>query len=162
MEYFEPHGFVNHAELKRTMRSASACKTYLTGNGFTINSVEVVGGKSCKLGVQSYNGLEIFTKKTGDPAGFCQAWVSWFVDYRLKFPKQNASLLIDRAIKRLKTDKIGFKNFVRSYAEFIVDFMNVHAPRCTVGPYISHACEQDLKKLYLKIMEFLAQKNSVL
>lgn len=162
MEYFEPHGFRSMYYVQRTTRFAEKCKHLLKKLSLPIESMEVVGGATCQKGLQSYNAGEYFRSKTGDPGGFCQAWVSWFVDYRLKYPNQNASDLVTKAIRSLTTDPKGFKNFIRSYAEFVVDFMNIHAPNCTVEPHLTYKCKQDLELMYTKVMYFLAPKSGKL
>lgn len=159
LEYFEPHGFRSMYYIQRTTKYAETCKKKLENMGLPIKSLEIIGGTSCQKGPQHYNSREIFKKKTGDPGGFCQAWVSWFVDYRLKYPNENASVLITNAIISLMNEPKGFKNFIRSYAEFVVDFMNVHAPNCKVSPWQSYACRQDLHLLYDKVIRYLATKT---
>lgn len=162
MEYFEPHGFKSMFYVQRTKIFAEKCKELLKSLGLPIETMEVVGGATCQIGLQNYDAQEYFKKKTGDPGGFCQAWVSWFVDYRLKYPVQNASNLVTKAIIGINKDPKGFKSFIRSYAEFVVDFMNVHAPNCKVESFFSYFCKQDLELMYKKVMYYLAPKTGKL
>ena len=70
--------------------------------------------------------IENVRKATGDPWGFCQAWSEWYADLRLSNPDSSRDEVIQIAIRKIKQEPKGFKNFIRSYANLIsritVDF----------------------------------------
>jgi hypothetical protein len=54
-----------------------------------------------------------------DPRGFCYYWSLWYLDLRLTNPLIKRNYLITQSIKHIKSNNIGFKKFIRSYAIFI-------------------------------------------
>jgi hypothetical protein len=63
--------------------------------------------------------IENVKKATGDPWGFCQAWSEWYADLRLSNPDSSRDEVVQIALRKIKQDPKGFKNFIRSYASLI-------------------------------------------
>lgn len=55
-----------------------------------------------------------------DPVGFCSLWSAWYIDLRVSNPNVDRKQLVKIAMKKLKTMPISFTQFIRNYAEFIV------------------------------------------
>ena len=59
-------------------------------------------------------------KKATDPGGFCAAWVVWYADIRMSNPNKNRKQTIKMALDQMTANQESFTEFIRSYAEFIV------------------------------------------
>ena len=60
-------------------------------------------------------------KKSGDPGGFCAAWVAWYADLRLANPNKSREQVVNMAMEYLRKQPQSFTQFIRSYAGFIDD-----------------------------------------
>ena len=65
--------------------------------------------------------LQLVSSSIGDPIGFCSAWSIWYADMRLGNPKINRMELLKKATSTLKKKEGSLTNFIRNYAEFIVN-----------------------------------------
>jgi len=59
-----------------------------------------------------------------DPPGFCCAWSYFYVDMRLKFPKEPGNKLIQESQNILGTDPTQLRQFIRGQYTFLVKEMN--------------------------------------
>ena len=59
-----------------------------------------------------------------DPGGFCAAWSLWYADIRMRNPKVHKNKLIKKAIELINKKPMKFRQFIRNYAEFIVQQQN--------------------------------------
>ena len=66
-------------------------------------------------------------RKGIDPVGFFSVWSAWYIDVRLSNPDIDRKELVNWALgklKKIKKDKNGgrsFTQFIRDYAEMIVE-----------------------------------------
>ena len=73
-----------------------------------------------KLGFQY---LENYTKtqKIGDPGGFCASWCTWYVSIRLTYPDVDRIKIINKIIRKIRQQNIGFKKVIRNFSKKITD-----------------------------------------
>ena len=69
------------------------------------------------------NDGDITNRKLGDPAGYCLAWVFWYLEMRLKNPDVHPEKLIKKAIIKInnsrKNSESNFIDFIRYYANYL-------------------------------------------
>ena len=51
-----------------------------------------------------------------DPAGFCAAWVTWYIELRLSNPDMKRKQVVDLSLQKLKNNKKSFTSYIRSYS----------------------------------------------
>jgi hypothetical protein len=123
MERFEPLG--ERHELKERHDNAifKLFKTYLNQDGIPrlLNYYPPI--LFCpKIGPQQLDRLEKDNIKAGDPVGFCVAWCIWYVNLRLSNPNINRKDVLEQGIKIINTQFNSFRNFIRSYAQFLSEY----------------------------------------
>ena len=123
MERFEPLG--ERHELKERHDNAifKLFKTYLNQDGIPrlLNYYPPV--LFCpKIGPQQLDRLEKDNIKAGDPVGFCVAWCIWYVNLRLSNPDIDRRDVLEQGIKIIDTKFNSFRNFIRSYAQFLSEY----------------------------------------
>ncbi len=70
-----------------------------------------------------------YTKKLGDPIGYCLAWTLWYLEQRINNPDINPKQLIKKLYSEIlfygKNDKDNaFINYIRNYATVLDDMKN--------------------------------------
>jgi hypothetical protein len=123
MERFEPLG--ERHELKERHDNAifKLFKTYLNQDGIPrlLNYYPPI--LFCpKIGPQQLDRLEKDNIKAGDPVGFCVAWCIWYVNLRLSNPDIDRKDVLEQGIKIIDTKFNSFRNFIRSYAQFLSEY----------------------------------------
>jgi ankyrin repeat protein len=108
------------------------------------------------IGIQEIQELEltfeIINANIGDPMGFCSAWSIWYTDMRLNNPKMNREILIKKAIHKIKKEEKLITNFIRNYAEFIINERDKLLRKININDIV----EEKLSKLNLnKIINYL-------
>ena len=77
--------------------------------------------KTClKKGFQDQQSQEQL-RRTGDPSGFCVAWTLWYANLRLRHPDTSREKLVADAMQAFETPSKIKTNFIRNYAQFIVN-----------------------------------------
>lgn len=114
-----------------------------------------------RMGFQSYEGLA--KKEKGkynnvvinDPPGFCCAWSYFYVDMRLKFPKEPGMKLVKESQDILGEDPVQLRQFIRGQYTFLVKEFNAINKK--------YKFEDMVKKRQTKKLtpdEYIAYKNA--
>jgi ankyrin repeat protein len=69
-----------------------------------------------KIGFQYFESYESKTKKIGDPGGFCAIWSIWYTEMRLIYPDIPRKSLVNKLMKKIKSENYSFKNIIRNYS----------------------------------------------
>jgi len=144
LEYFEPHGLYDIHHITTRKNVANGIKYDLESKGLNVKKIIYIFENL--HGPQIYNSIK--DKRRKDPKGFCQAWTSWFIDYRVKHPNINANILMHKFIYNFRKNNKSFRNFIRNYGEQMILFLKNHAPQCSVK--YNKLCENELSKLHSK------------
>ncbi len=73
-------------------------------------------------------------KEYSDPGGYCQAWTTWWLEYRLANPKFSKETLMSFATERFAQQRkqISMTKFIRNYAESILKYRDeIFSDICT-------------------------------
>ena len=140
VERFEPHGVKNYGyksspiynELDRQLKKIFHKYKYIYLPPKTF--CPYIGPQTKEtiydgLKLQQNTGSQSSTSNTNtilptDPYGFCAAWSIWYADIRMKNPKVERNKLIKQAIELIKNKPFKFRQFIRNYAEFIIQQQN--------------------------------------
>jgi len=61
------------------------------------------------------------SEQESDPEGFCGAWSLWYADLRMTNRKKSRKRLLKKSIKKLKSNDISLRAFIRNYSKFILE-----------------------------------------
>ena len=123
MERFEPLGERHEMKERHDNAIFKLFKTYLNQDGVPrlLNYYPPI--LFCpKIGPQQIDRLEKDNMKSGDPVGFCAAWCIWYVNLRLSNPDIDRKDVLEEGIKIIDTKFNSFRNFIRSYAQFLSEY----------------------------------------
>jgi hypothetical protein len=130
IEVFEPHGSRKASKFD-SEEYANGLRSFFKTLGIKDKDI-YIDNEFCPLvSFQSIQTEEIDKDESElletDPYGFCQAWVIWWIDYRLANQKSKLSRkqLVDHAIKTLKEHPDSFNKFIRNYSEFVIEHRNI-------------------------------------
>jgi hypothetical protein len=59
-----------------------------------------------------------------DAGGYCAAWSLFFIDLMLTFPTTSPAILQQRGLETLEYDPVAFRQFIRTYSNFLLHFKN--------------------------------------
>lgn len=76
--------------------------------------------KYCAPGFQDIQSIEQL-ERIGDPGGFCMIWALWYVNLRLKNPKLDRKLVVNKALFEFNKKDTSRTTFIRNYANFIIN-----------------------------------------
>lgn len=74
-----------------------------------------------KIGFQMMDVGENWSRRIGDPLGFCALWCIWYTDMRITYSDFDRKKLVNLLIQIIKEKNISFRNMVRNYGQYIVD-----------------------------------------
>ena len=120
MERFEPNGFIEGHCLNPPDLESKIQKLFNKNVRKDMISKIYSPLDFCPyMGFQRIQAME-GQKKATDPGGFCAAWVVWYADIRMSNPNKNRKQTIKMALDQMNANQESFTEFIRSYAEFIV------------------------------------------
>lgn len=112
------------------------------------------------MGVTSFQTIsqetDIHKKKFGDLGGFCLAWCIWFIELRLKNPKIETKILVEKTIKKMIKNKIEFIEFIRNFAASLDKYLRKFIQKAGVRKknlYNQIHTSEDYHKIKNKIYE---------
>jgi hypothetical protein len=121
LERFEPNGNVNTRwydgdELDQSIRDKFG-KLLLIKDYYP-------PAVACPVAFQKIEAIE--PTITGiDPIGYCNIWVLWYADLRISNLDVKRYTLLQYALSNIAT--IGFRDFIRDYAHFVIEIYQEHA-----------------------------------
>jgi ankyrin repeat protein len=104
-----------------------------------------------RIGFQTLDNSEIhYNKNIGDPNGFCTLWSSWYLDYRLSYPKIKPKTLVKQLIRSIKADNTSFRTLIRDYSGNVTNLRDSYLAKIgsDINDYLNNKItQQQLRQL---------------
>jgi ankyrin repeat protein len=146
MERFDPYGAIS--QKKEEMKSFDKMlKKLFPGIKYL---------KPCDyMNMHSFQSISdetnIYNLKTGDLFGYCLAWCFWYIELRLSNELVDQKQLVDKSIKKITNADLTFKEFIRNYANALVDYKTDLLLRAGIDKkkvYNRYFKKDELEKIY--------------
>ena len=71
-----------------------------------------------KGNIDSYQMMDnaIYDRRSGDPEGYCTAWVMWYLGMRARNPKVGSKVLFCKSLRYLLRRRMTIRGFIRNFA----------------------------------------------
>lgn len=127
VERFEPYGsaiFERNTFREKTLDST--LKKYFKERGYQyFQPIDFLPHSGPQFHEEMLETINVSIRR-GDPFGFCMAWSLWWADLRMNFPNIQRKELAKYALKRLSSEPITIRKFIRNYTANILDTLSKH------------------------------------
>jgi ankyrin repeat protein len=109
-----------------------------------------------KISFQHFDFLERWSKKIGDPGGFCALWAMWYIKQRLTYPDTDRTYLIGELLKNIRLKNISFKTLIRNYSENVIKIRDniLNKAGITINDWINEQYNENQRfKIMSEIMK---------
>ena len=111
------------------------------------------------IGFQMLENLETnYTKRIGDPNGFCGIWCTWWIYQRMVNINININTIAYELIKYIKYDNLKFKNVVRNFSDKVTKLRDNYLSKYKLNIndwVVNNYTEDDINNLEKDIFKLL-------